>query len=162
MIDIQKGFNCKELDSIINRFNNNHNKFDHVCFCMFENRKGSLFEKQLKWVGFQNQEDRKLIEKTKIPKNSYFINHHNYTVYNADMKKLINNLNPQQIYLAGIFSDVCLLKIAIDMFDDGVIAYVIEDLSTSLHGLDAHKNAFYNMKLALGEDKIISISDVKS
>lgn len=76
------------------------------------------------------------------------------------MKKLINKLTPQQIYLAGI-SDVCVLKAAIDMFDDGVISYIIEDLCTSLHGQDAYKNAFKSLKLALGEDKITSISDIK-
>ena len=110
---------------------------------------------------FSKPHDRKLIEKIKTPESFYFINHYNYTVYDADMKKLINNLNPQQIYLAGIFSDVCILKEAIDMFDDGVMSYVIEDLSTSLHGQEAHKNAFDNIKLALGEDKIISINDIK-
>lgn len=47
------------------------------------------------------------------------------------------------------------------MFDDGVISYIIEDLCTSLHGQDAHKNAFKSLKLALGEDKITSISDIK-
>ncbi|MWX47338.1 cysteine hydrolase, partial [Francisella tularensis] len=55
---------------------------------------------------------------------------------------------------------VCVLKAAIDMFDDGVISYIIEDLCTSLHGQDAHKNAFKSLKLALGEDKITS-SDIK-
>ena len=52
MIDIQKGFNCKEVDCIVNKFNSNHRKFDHIYFCMFENRKGSLFEKKAKVVIF--------------------------------------------------------------------------------------------------------------
>ena len=57
MIDIQKGFKYKEVDCIVNKFNNNHRKFDHICFYMFENRKGSIFEKQLKWRTFQNQQN---------------------------------------------------------------------------------------------------------
>ncbi|AFT92874.1 isochorismatase [Francisella tularensis] len=161
MIDIQEGFSSKGVDYIVGKFNKNYSKFEYVCFCTFENKKNSLFERQLKWQDFQNQRDRKLIKKLKTSKNCYFINHHNYTIYNADMKKLINKLTPQQIYLAGIFYDVCVLKAAIDMFDDGVISYIIEDLCTSLHGQDAHKNAFKSLKLALGEDKITSISDIK-
>nr|WP_227806677.1 cysteine hydrolase [Francisella persica] len=141
MINIQKGFNYKEVECIVNEFNNNHCKFDHICFCMFENRKCFLFEKELKWRAFQNQHKIKLIEKIKTPESCYFISHHNYIVYNADMKKLINKLNPQQIYLAVIFSsDVFIFKKTIDIFDDGVINYVIEYLSTSLHGQEDHKN----------------------
>ena len=52
MIDIQKSFNCKEVDCIVNKFNSNHRKFDHIYFFMFENRKGSLFEKKAKVVIF--------------------------------------------------------------------------------------------------------------
>ncbi|MDE4940713.1 cysteine hydrolase, partial [Francisella tularensis subsp. holarctica] len=79
------------------------------------------------------QRDRKLIKKLKTSKNCYFINHHKYTIYNADMKKLINKLTPQQIYLAGICYDVCVLKAAIDMVDEGVIRAILVDLCSSLH-----------------------------
>ncbi|WP_234364813.1 isochorismatase family protein, partial [Francisella tularensis] len=99
--------------------------------------------------------------RSKIMRSSAASDVYKRQIYNTDMKKLINKLTPQQIYLAGIFSDVCVLKAAIDMFDNGVISYIIEDLCTSLHGQDAHKNAFKSLKLALGEDKITSISDIK-
>ncbi|MDE4957572.1 cysteine hydrolase, partial [Francisella tularensis subsp. holarctica] len=77
-------------------------------------------------------------------------------LYKADLKKLINKLTPPQIYLAGLYYDVCVIKAAIDMFDDGVLSYIIEDLCSSLHGHDAHKIAFKSLKLELVEDKITS------
>lgn len=64
---------------------------------MFENRKNSLFETQLKWVDFQNEEDRKLIDSIELPENVHFTNYHNYTVYNDELKALIKNLNRQNL-----------------------------------------------------------------
>ena len=75
---------------------------------------------------FKNEEDRKLINGIELPENVHFTNHHNYTVYNDELKALIKKLKPTKIYLAGLFSDVCLLKTAMDMFDDGIVPYIIQ------------------------------------
>ena len=161
IIDMQKGFDCPEAKAVISNLNKFYYYFDNISFAMFENRKNSLFETQLKWIDFQNEEDRKLIDGIKIPKNAHFTNHHNYTVYNDELKGLIKKLKPTKVYLAGFFSDVCLLKTAMDMFDDGIVPYVIKDLSGSPHGAIAHYVAFAAMKEGLGNDRIITTKDLK-
>jgi nicotinamidase-related amidase len=161
VIDMQKGFNCPEAGLVVSNFNKFAHYFENVSFAMFENRKNSLFETQLKWVDFQNDEDRQLIDGIKIPGNALFTNHHNYTVYNDELKELINKLKPTDIYLSGLFSDVCLLKTSMDMFDDGIVPYIIKDLSASPHGSVAHDVAFAAMEEALGKDRIVLTSDFK-
>ena len=161
VIDMQKGFRFDASLAIAEKFNKNLSSFDNVCFAMFENRKKSLFETQLKWVDFQNEEDKELLDGLNVPKNAHFITHHNYTVYNDDLKKIIKDLAPSEIYLAGLFSDVCLLKTSMDMFDDEVIPYIIKDLSASPHSDNAHESAFATMKMAIGEDRVITMADIK-
>ncbi|ACD31068.1 isochorismatase family protein [Francisella tularensis] len=160
VINMQKGFDCSEARAVIPNLNKFYTYFDNVSFVMFENRKNSLFETQLKWIDFQNEEDRKLIEGVEIPQNAHFTHHHNYTVYNDELKALIKKLKPAKVYLSGLFSDVCLLKTAMDMFDDGIVPYIIKDISGSPHGDIAHEVAFAAMKEGLGADRIISTKEI--
>ncbi|APC91766.1 MULTISPECIES: isochorismatase family protein [Francisella] len=161
VIDMQKGFDCTEARAVIANLNKSYSYFDNVSFAIFENRKNSLFETQLKWVDFQNEEDRRLIDGVEVPENAYFTKHHNYTVYNDELKALIRKLKPTEIYLGGLFSDVCLLKTSMDMFDDGIVPYIIKDLSGSPHGIVAQEVAFAAMKEGLGDDRIVMTSDLK-
>ncbi|APD50815.1 isochorismatase family protein [Francisella hispaniensis] len=161
VINMQKGFDCSEARTVITKLNKSYTYFDSVSFAMFENRKNSLFETQLKWIDFQNEEDRKLIDSIEVPDNVHFTHHHNYTVYNDELKDLIKKLKPTKVYLSGLFSDVCLLKTAMDMFDDGIVPYIIKDLSCSPHGDIAHEVAFAAMKEGLGADRILTTNDLK-
>lgn len=161
VIDMQKGFDCPESRSVVDSFNKYSYFFENISFAMFENKKNSLFETQLKWVDFQGEKDRKLMDGIKAPQSAFYTNHHNYTVYNDELKKVIEEVKPTDIYLSGLFSDVCLLKTSMDMFDDGIVPYIIKDLSASPHGDSAHDVAFTTMKMAIGEDRIISINEIK-
>ncbi|WP_150468391.1 isochorismatase family protein [Francisella sp. SYW-9] len=160
LIDVQNGFDCTEARDLIKKFNKCSFSFDDVCFAMFENRKNSLFETQLKWLDFQNEEDKKLIDGIEVPENAHFSNHHNYTVYNDELKNIIKKLKPTKIYLAGLFSDVCLLKTSMDMFDDGIVPYIVRDLSGSPHGNAANDVALATMEEALGEGQVILAKDI--
>ena len=102
-----------------------------------------------------------MLDGLNIPENAHFITHHNYTVYNDELKLLIRELAPTEIYLAGLLSDVCLLKTSMDMFDDEVVPYIIKDLSASPHGDAAHNVAFTTMKEAIGEARVITMEDIE-
>ena len=47
-----------------------------------------------------------------------------------------------------------------DMFDDGIVAYVVKDLSASPHGDGANHIAFATMKMVIGTDRIISTREI--
>ena len=141
-------------------FNKTSKFFDNVCFTMFENTKNSLFESQFKWLGFQNQDDRALIDGIQVPQKASFIWHSIYTVYNQKLKELIQKIKPDELYLFGSFSDVCLLKTIMDMFDDGIVTYVIKDLSVSPHGDGVNDVTFATMKMIIGVDRIISTREI--
>ncbi|MBD5784480.1 isochorismatase family protein, partial [Francisella tularensis] len=108
-----------------------------------------------------NEEDIKLIEGEEIQQNAHLTHHNNYTVYNDELKDLIKKLIPAKVYLSGLFSDVCLLKTAMDMFDDGIVPYIIKDLSGSPHGDIAHEVEFEDMKEGLGADRILSTKEIR-
>ncbi|APC91765.1 MULTISPECIES: isochorismatase family protein [Francisella] len=160
VIDMQKGFECPQAKNIVEKFNKASELFDNVCFAMFENTKNSLFERQLKWFGFQNEADKALIDGIQVPQKASFVWHSTYTVYNQKLKQLIQKIQPTELYLCGLFSEVCLLKTTMDMFDDGMLAYVVKDLSASPRGDGVSDVAFATMKMAIGADRIISTREI--
>lgn len=160
VIDMQKGFDCPQAKKVVEKFNKTSELFDNVCFAMFENKKKSLFETQLKWLGFQNEYDKVLFDGIQVPQKSSFVWHSTYTVYNQRLKELIQKIKPTQLYLCGLFSDVCLLKTTMDMFDDGIVAYVVKDLSASPHGDGTNNIAFATMRMVIGADRIISTREI--
>ncbi|APC94666.1 isochorismatase family protein [Francisella tularensis] len=160
VIDMQNGFDCPQARKVVEKFNKSSELFDSICFMMFENKENSLFEKQLKWFGFQNEDDKALIDDIQVPQKANFVWHSTYTVYNQKLKELLQKIKPTELYLCGLFSDVCLLKTVMDMFDDGIVPYVIKDLSASPHGDGVNDVAFATMKMVIGADRIISTKEI--
>ncbi|WP_150468392.1 isochorismatase family protein [Francisella sp. SYW-9] len=160
IVDMQKGFDDINPNNMVKTFNNISETFDDICFAMFENQQGSLFETKLKWRNFQNEEDRSLINGIDVPERAKFIWHSTYTVYTKELKQLILKLNNPDIYIAGLFSNVCLIKLAMDMFDDGIVPYIIKDLSRSNSIDGVHNVAFATMKMAIGPDRIITTKEI--
>ncbi|MED7789302.1 isochorismatase family protein [Francisella sp. 19X1-34] len=160
IVDMQKGFDYINPNSLAKTFNNISKTFDDVCFAMFENQLESLFETKLKWKDFQNEEDKSLINDIDVPEKAKFIWHSTYTVYTKELKELISKLNNPEIYIAGLFSNVCLIKLAMDMFDDGIVPYIIKDLSRSNSTDGVHDVAFATMKMAIGPDRIITTKEI--
>lgn len=159
-IDMQKGFESEDSKAIKDQFNKSFSFFDNVCFTMFENKKNSLFETKLNWIDLQNDTEKELMDDLDVPETSEFVWHSTYTVYNDELKALIAKVKPTEIFLAGLFTDMCLMKTAIDMFDDNITPYIIKDLSVSSHGEIAHNVVFETLKMAIGDDRIINIGDI--
>ncbi len=86
VIDMQKGFG-RDAEKLIDKLNDSYRYFDTVCFSMFENKKKSLFETELNWFDFQNDEDKQLIEGINIPEGSKFLWHSTFTVFNDALKE---------------------------------------------------------------------------
>jgi len=157
---MQKGFS-RDAEKLIGKLNDSYQYFDTVCFSMFENKKKSLFETELNWFDFQNDEDKQLIEGINIPEGSKFLWHSTFTVFNDALKEFLSQEQPQEVYLVGLFSDMCLLKTAMDMFDYGMLPYIVKDLSVSSRGETSHNLVFDTLKEAVGESRLVYMDDLK-
>lgn len=160
VVDMQEGFRCPEIEDIIPAIKKLVQSFKgEIIFSCFRNPKGSLFEDQLQWQDFQEKKDVKILEELR-DFDAGCVFHTGYTVFNEEMKKLVREKDIERIYLSGIYTDVCIAKAAMDIFDNGIDVYVVSDACASPHGSENHRVALDTLKHVLGEENVVSMERV--
>ena len=157
---MQEGFRHIESELILPNLLKLKKLFNRqAVFSKFVNNKNSLFKKQLNWIKFRNNKDKKIFSELKAIDNIE-LEHDTYTVFNEELKKFISKSKITKVYLCGIYTDVCIIKTAMDLFDDGIETFVIKDACNSLHGKKNHNSAINSMKYILGKKQILLTNDV--
>ena len=160
IIGMQKGFRYAESEALLPNLLKLKKSFKgKIVFSKFVNDKDSLFEKQLNWTEFQNEEDKKLFSELRASNNIEF-EHNGYTVINEALLQFIKENKIIKVYLCGIYTDVCITKTAMDLFDKGIETFVIEDAYNSLHGKSIHDSAIESLRHILGKKQILLTNDV--
>lgn len=154
--DMQEGFRRRESMSVIPKLKKTVNKFGgNVVFSIFENKKGSKFEKDLKWKKFQNKNEQQILREFTYLKAKRF-KHNGYTILNKSLLDFIKKRHFNTIYLSGIYTDVCIIKTAMDAFDNNMSVKVIGNCCASLHGLNNHKYAIDSLKHIIGKNNVVN------
>ena len=162
IIDMQEGFRHTESEIILPNLLKLKRSFDgKIVFSKFVNNKNSLFEKQLNWIEFQNDEDKKLFPELQTSDNIK-LEHSTYTVLNKELKEFISKNKITKVYLCGIYTDVCIIKTAMDLFDNDLETFVIKDACSSLHGKKNHNSAIDSLKHIIGGKQILLTNNVCS
>lgn len=158
IIDMQEGFREKASEALIEPIKKAVKEFSgEKVFAVFNNKEGTLFESQLGWEKFKTMEDRAIMEEVLSLAKQHVV-HAGYTVVNEDVLGFLSAYNVKKIYIAGINTDVCVLKAAMDLFDAKKEVYVVKDLCASLHGKDHHVMALDILRRVIGEKHIITSS----
>ena len=159
IIDLQKSFineNTKDIPDKINKLINK-NFANHIIFTKFINDNESNFFKILNYKGCMTEQDRNIVIDTKENK---IIEKRVYTAYNDDLRSYINSNNIKTIYLCGIDTDACVLKTALDLFENNFDVKVIEDCSMSHSGIEYHNSAIKMLKKLIGNQNVIKVLNV--
>lgn len=156
VVDMQEGFRSEESEDIVGKVAELVEGFKgEVVFSKFCNEEGSLFEEQLGWTRFQDEEDRRLLEKLRGLDGVDMV-HDGYTVATDDLLEYLKENDVGRVYVCGVYTDVCIKKAAMDLFDRGFEVFVVEDCCASLHGEDVHKSAVESLKHILGDDHVLN------
>ncbi len=70
--------------------------------------------------------------------------------------KYISENNINYIYLCGIDTDACVMKTAVDLFENGLNVKVIENYCMSHSGKKIHKSAIKMLKKLIGNKNVIN------
>jgi len=163
IIDMQEGFRFPETENLAQLLRNNLSHFTgKVVFTCFKDSPGSRFEKDLKWTTFQNAEKQGILNELKdIATDKEKIVHSGYEINIP--QDLIQSSN--KIFLAGIYTDVCILDTALKLFDLGIDVYIIEDWCASPnnhYSKEIHSCALETIRHTIGKDKVIHSSSLKT
>ena len=154
IIDLQKNFINEfslDLPYTIQELINS-NKFKHIVFTKFINDENSSFYKILNYKGCMTEDDRNIVIDTKDYK---VIEKMTYSALNEELQRYISNNNIKTIYLCGIDTDACVLKTALDLFENNYDVKVIEDCCMSHSGAEFRKYAIRILKKMIGNQNII-------
>ena len=130
------------------------NKFDYIVFTKFINDDKSDIYRILNYKGCMTEKDRNIVIDTK---NYKIIEKRVYTAYNDELKSYIDSNNIKTIYLCGIDTDACVLKTALDLFENNLDVKVIEDCSMSHSGIEYHNSAINMLRKLIGNQNVIKI-----
>ncbi len=154
VIDLQKQFINKhtnflpaKIDKIIKQ-----NKFEFVVFTKFINSTDSVFCEKLNWKGCLTNESREIVintGKSKIFEKTI------YSALNDELKNYIIKNKITKIYLCGIDTECCVLKTALDLFENNFDVYVLKDFCASTHGKTRHENALKILMRNIGINKVV-------
>lgn len=160
VVDMQEGFRCEESESILTNLLSLRDVFDgKIIFSKFVNDTDSLFERQLGWSGLQEGIEQQLFCELASEKNTE-ITHNSYTILNDTLRAFMHSNAIKRVYLAGVYTDVCIIKAAMDLFDAGIAVFVIEDACASPHGKTSHDSAIDSLTHILSNEHIISTKDL--
>lgn len=138
VIDMQVGFWHSVLEDVHpNILRLAESRAVPVVASQFFNPPESLFHSQLHWYRFTEEKDVKLIDSLEKLK-PHTIRHGTYTVWNDELRSWAKQHEIDHVYIAGVFTDVCVTKTAMDVFDDNIPVSVIPDAVHTLHGQPIH------------------------
>ncbi len=156
VIDLQSNFVNDFTKTIPNKVRMllESKRFDNVVFTKFLNDKNSQFYNVLNYKGCIEERDRAIVVDTG---NARIIEKKVYTAYNDELVKYIKDNNINTIYLCGIDTNACVLKTALDLFENNYDVKVIEDCSMSHSGKEYHDFSIKLLEKLIGKDNIIKI-----
>lgn len=83
-----------------------------------------------------------------------------YSSLNPEVLSILDNLKPDRLLLCGIASDGCVLKTAVDAFEQGMIPVVLKDLTASHAGQAVHDAGLMLISRFIGQDQVVESSTV--
>lgn len=162
LVDMQNGFTrYKEANKLIKRVEMllRTNSFDYVVATKFMNYKNSMYEKIFDWHELISEEDRDLCRNIKDYVDEV-IEKTVYTCVNSHFLQRICQLNdgtfPEKLFIAGVDTDCCVLKIATDLFESNIRPIVLTQYCGSNGGPESHLAGLVCMKRLIGDEQLYS------
>ena len=159
ILDPQNGWKHPAIDPVFSGIPPFAKKFDGlVMITKFVNAPNSPFKKHLDWDRFSDDTDHSLIEGYAELSDNLF-EHNTYGCLNDDVKELLTANSIRQVYLAGVFTDVCVAMTAMQLFDEGFEPFVIKDLVGTLHGGYVHDATLKSLNFIIGARHLVRSTD---
>ncbi len=152
VIDLQKSFINKNTQYVVNDIKEKMKEFENIVFTRFINSNDSNWYRKLNYKGCLSDEDKQIVIPTE---NHKVIDKEIYTAYCTELIKYISENNIEKIYLCGIDIECCVLKTALDLFENNYEVYVLKDLCACTLGEERKQNAIDILKRNIGKDSVI-------
>ncbi|MBD2678811.1 MULTISPECIES: isochorismatase family cysteine hydrolase [Nostoc] len=157
IIDIQNGFINQNTSHVVEniKFILEENIFEYVVFTRFINTLDSPYVKYLNWHQLFSETEQKIVDAIK-PFAKVVFDKNVYTACNQETLRFLKKRNIQIVFICGIDTEGCVLKTAIDFFENNIITYVLTYYSASNGGDRYHQAAILVLSKLIGMSNIIT------
>jgi len=159
VIDLQNGFISENTKHVTQRIKSllEQNIFEYVLFTRFLNTIDSPYVRYLNWDELLSESEQKIVDEIE-PFAKVVFDKNIYTACNAETLAFIKTRNIKTVFICGIDTEACVLKTAIDFFENDLIPYVLEYYSASNGGDNYHQAAILVLSQLIGISHIITES----
>jgi len=162
IIDVQKGFTkipqtqktSEDIKELLEK-----RYFDYIFATKFYNDHNSIYKKTMNWEKLITKQETDLVDGIQdyidevIPK-------YIYSCVNASFLQRLSQVNngvlPEKVFLAGMDTDSCVLKIAVDLFENGIIPIVLSNYCASNGGKESHEAGLKCLSRFVGKKYLVS------
>jgi nicotinamidase-related amidase len=141
VVDVQRGFINSFTEHVPGRIRRLIEMGDYrpVLFTRFVNIPESPYRTLLRWEACAEPPDTELVEMlAPLAAEGDVYTKNGLTGVPEDLADRLRREHISQISLAGIDTDMCVLKVAMDVFDLGIEPVILVDCCASTAGLQAH------------------------
>lgn len=157
VVDVQKGFINEFTRHIPARIANLIERDEHgpVLFTRFINIEGSPFRRMLGWEGCAEPPDTLLAPEVANHADEHRIySKPGYAGLPDGLAEYLLGLGCERIAVVGIDTDMCVLKVALDLFDLNIEPLVYVDCCASTAGLQSHLAGLAVLARNIGADHL--------
>ncbi len=141
VVDVQRGFINEFTRHIPSRIKRliEMNEYSPILFTLFVNTPGSPYQRLLDWQGCAEPPDTDLVDELiPLASEANIFHKQGLTGLPDDLAARVRHEQFAQISVVGIDTDMCVLKIAMDLFDMNIEPVILVDCCASTAGLQAH------------------------
>jgi len=130
----------------------------------FINEPGSPFETILDWHRLSGPPEATIVPELQelVPGAVAVIDKPIYSMFTNEGTALVREHGWRNIVVAGIATESCVLKTAVDAFELGLIPWLVEDASYSHAGREAHEAGCLVARRFIGASQLVPASEVVS
>lgn len=159
IIDVQAGFINDFTAHIPEKVASLQGRFNTVFATRFVNPPGSLHRRLMNWHRFGP--DSTEIALAFTPEDHvHLFDKATYSALTPGLTKALAAARPDRVVLAGIATDNCILKTAVDLFEHAVEPVVLTDAVASHGGHAAHDCGLMLLRRFIGASQLIEIEDL--
>lgn len=163
-VDMQNDFTEQpQTKSLSNKIENMLalNLFDEVVATYFMNYNNSIYEKLMNWERLKSDKDRTIPSELQPYIDEYFPKNL-YSCVSPSFLQMLCQLNdgeyPKKLFVAGVDTDCCVLKMAVDLFENNIRPIVLTNYCYSNGGEEFHKARLSCIKRLIGDKQLSDIT----
>jgi nicotinamidase-related amidase len=154
IVDVQVGFINEETAQIPQLVEALQSEYECVYATRFYNTEDSFYRKLIKWDRFgKDSADFPLAFAPS--RNVTLIDKNIYSCVNDEFLNELNKKRIDVVDVCGIDTDICVTKCAVDLFENGIIPFVLAKYCASHAGEDAHRYALKTLGRFIGRGQVI-------